>query len=125
MCRISQHGLVFSLIADPSEALWIEIRREADQAVVQSAAYRGTVAGFEDAVTEWIDRFVTNAVNELELEECLACGGRRRDLGDIERDLTPTEVIEARFRLCPPCSHHLVASNSWIARVYAADYCDD
>lgn len=52
MCRVSQHGLAFSLIADPSESLWIEIRRERDQAVVVSAPIAGRVR----KKRRWLDR---------------------------------------------------------------------
>ena len=125
MCRISQHGLVFSLIADPSEALWIEIRRERDQAVVVSAPFTGPASSFEAEVADWIDTYFTSLVNELELETCFACGGRRPDLSSDEGEITAVDAIQDRFALCPPCAQHLVASNPWIVQLFASDFCDD
>lgn len=126
MCRISQHGLVFSLIADPSDSLWIEIRRERDQAVVVSSRFEGPASSFDAEVARWIDSYFTHIVNELELETCFACGGRRPDpTASGEGDVTAVELIQGRFGLCQPCAQHLISSNPWIVEMFAFDSCDD
>ena len=125
MSRISKHGLVFSLIAEPSEALWIEIRRERDQAVVVSSPFTGTASNFEAEVADWIDTYFTNMVNELELGTCFACGGSRPDLTIGDSDFTALELIQERFGLCQPCAQHLMTSNPWVVAMFAFDRCDD
>lgn len=125
MCRIDQYGLVFSLIAEPSGALWIDIRRARDQAVVASSPFAGPAEAFETEVADWIDTYFSNLVNELELQTCAACGGRRPDLCVGDGEIPAPEVIQIWFGLCSPCAEHLVASNPWIVRMYAPERCDD
>jgi len=125
MSVIRRHGLVFALIGDPDGDLWCEVRRERDSAVVVSSAYDGTTDEFSDSVDEWIDDFITERVDEMELETCVSCNGQRAvpepDLDD--EPLSGLALIGYRFDLCMPCAAHLVATNPWFLRHFGVDAC--
>lgn len=127
MSVIRRHGLVFALIGDPDGDMWCEVRRQRDNAVVVSSAFDGTPDVFADSVDEWIDDWVTERVNEWEIDTCVACGGHRLQPEPEPDDepLTGSALIEYRFDLCPPCAAHLIATNPWMLRRFGADtYCD-
>ena len=117
---IRQHGLVFTLIPDPFDSLWIEIRRESDGAVVVSAPFGGEYDEFADGVAEWIDDIMRKTIEAMTIDSCNACGARRMEY-EIPEDLeemTDHQVVEAKFLLCAPCAQHMVRTNPWVIKAY-------
>ena len=127
MCVIRRHGLVFALIGEPDGAMWSEVRRERDHAVIVSGPFDGSPEEYAEGVDDWIDDWVTERVNEWPVDTCNACGGQRHQPEPESDDepLTGTALIEYRFDLCPPCTSHLIATNPWILRRFGVDAYQD
>lgn len=54
MTIVRRGGLVFALVAEPSDDLWIEIWKERDGETVVSGRYEGEAIDFIDAVDAWL-----------------------------------------------------------------------
>lgn len=60
MTVIRRDGLVFALVAEPDDDLWIEVWRERDGASVVGGSFDGRAGDFADAVEEWFDEHRAN-----------------------------------------------------------------
>lgn len=121
MSTIRRHGVAFHLVPTPDDGLWIEVVREADDAVLISGPFDGDDDDLTSAVEEWFEEIIVATVRRCAVEGCRACGGRPRQAPDGEDyRLVVEHTVEWEFDLCPPCAERLVRDHPWIER-YATE----
>lgn len=119
MSRTTRHGVTFTLFPSPDDDLWLEIVRNHDGAVLSCDRFNGADADFHAAVESWFDDIVAGVVNEMDIEACQACNGRRPSHFDEEGCLvleSDVAGVEWRFDLCTPCAEHLIRTNPWVLK---------